>query len=246
MSRSTLFLVVLAVLVMLGFTLAEAQFSDRWSGSNISAEDFSELLKRVPTDIGDWHSTENQTSDESRVGAGAVGHFVSRSYRNSSTGEVVSVWIIVGHSRDICRHTPDVCFPSSGFRAVGKENLPYTIEVDENHKADFWSNAFIKEDSATGRHLVRVFWSWYKPNDEDKIAWEAPLRQRFHFGNTPALYKMYFSSEQSDMSETVDKSVCVRFAKEFIPAVDRALSGEMPEQGDAETESEDMPKTDAA
>ena len=47
---------------------------------------------------------------------------------------------------------------------------------------------------------------------------------RWHFGNTRALYKMYFTSSMRDPKETAEQSACVRFAREFLPEVNKALS----------------------
>jgi hypothetical protein len=72
-----------------------------------------------------------------------------------------------------------------------------------------------------------VFWSWFNAESEDnqgKVVWEAPENARWHFGNTRALYKMYFTSEMKDSSETADESACLRFAREFMPIVNDALA----------------------
>jgi hypothetical protein len=156
--------------------------------------------------------------------AGAVGA-VSRNYRNARTGERVDLWLIIGHSRDVAFHTPDVCYPSSGFEARGKENAVFPLVMPGRPDTPMWTNTFFKED-VSGRQLLRVFWTWYNPEQadhEDKVIWEAPKNARWHFGNTRALYKMYFTSEARDMQETADQSVCVRFAKDFLPQVDKAL-----------------------
>jgi hypothetical protein len=54
--------------------------------------------------------------------------------------------------------------------------------------------------------------------------WEAPPNARWYFGNTRALYKMYFTSQMKDPLETADESACLRFAKDFLPVVNDALA----------------------
>jgi hypothetical protein len=85
------------------------------------------------------------------------------------------------------------------------------------------TNTFVKEDY-TGRRLIRVFWSWYNPSAEGPVRWQAPKNARWHFGNTRALFKMYFTAEMRDPKETTEESPCSRFARDFLPIVDRALS----------------------
>jgi len=154
--------------------------------------------------------------------SGARG-YVSREYRNSVTGEKVVVWLIVGHSKDVVRHTPDVCYPSSGFKMRAPRNSRQTFSFEGQPPADFYTNTFIKEDSL-GRELVRVFWSWYKPSDDATVMWKAPGSVRWEFGNARSLYKLYFSSPMQDIKETTDDSPCLKFAEEFLPVVAKALS----------------------
>jgi hypothetical protein len=219
--------IVLGVLVIVGLTIPQIVMSDRFASTNVSAAQRAELLKKVPKKIGDWHGEDMAVDPNVRKTAGAVGA-VSREYRNIRTNEKVNLWLIVGHARAIAisSHTPNVCYPASGFEQRAPDNSLYPMEFPGVPRAPFWTNTFFKEDF-TGRRLVRVFWSWYNPQSEDnkgKVAWEAPENSRRQFGNTRALYKMYFSSEMRDLSETAEKSACLRFAREFMPIVNEALA----------------------
>ncbi len=82
--------------------------------------------------------------------------------------------------------------------------------------------------------MIRVFWSWYKPNEEGTVEWKAPKIVRWEFGNAPSLFKLYFTSNMHDYRETTEESLCMKFAKEFLPVVDKALST-------VQLESEDAP-----
>jgi hypothetical protein len=213
--------IVLGIVLIVGLTLVEAVMSDRLQGSNFTAEKFAEVLKQVPMKIGDWSGTDEKVEDVVRQTAGAVG-YVSRNYRNTKTGEEVKLWLIVGHARDICRHTPNVCYASSGFKVRAENNSLQSIDVAGLPPAEFWTNTFLKEDSM-GRQLMRVFWAWYSPEEDGVVRWQAPKNPRWAFGNARALFKMYFIDEMRDPNETTDRSPCLRFAQEFLPVVDKAL-----------------------
>lgn len=216
---------ILGALLIVGLTIPQVMMTDRLSGTNVTAQQRAELLKLVPKDFGDWHGEDKPVDEIVRKTAGAIG-YISRDYRNARTGERVDLWLIVGHSRDVSFHTPDVCYPASGMTARGKENALYPLVVQGLPDTPMWTNTFFKED-ITGRRLVRVFWAWYNPKaseEEGAIAWEAPSNARWHFGNARALYKMYFTSEMRDPQETAEQSACVRFAREFLPEVDKALA----------------------
>lgn len=215
--------IALGVLVIVGLTIPQIKMSDRFSGSNISAEQGRELLKQVPMDIGDWKGEDLPIDDQVRKTAGAIGA-VSRSYRNARTGDDVKLWLIVGHARDISAHTPDICFPSSGMTPKAAENSLHPFVFPGQAEAPFWTNTFIKEDAISGRQLIRVFWAWFNPKPEGGVTWEAPSNPRWSFGNTRALYKMYFTSVMRDPAETTEQSACVQFAREFMPVVNEVLS----------------------
>ena len=230
--------IILGVVALIGFTVAEARISGRFQGSNMTEEQFAALLKNVPLDIGEWHGTDLPVEEQVKMTAGARG-YVSRSYKNAITGEVVTIWLIVGHAKDVVRHTPDVCYPSSGFTTRAPENSLQSFVFDGKSMGNFYTNTFIKEDS-TGRQLVRVFWSWYKPSDDGTVEWLAPKIVRWQFGNAPSLYKLYFTSNMRDLRETTEESMCMKFAKEFLPVVDKALSSALPVTA-TETPAADAP-----
>jgi hypothetical protein len=217
--------IVLGVLVIVGLTIPQIVMSDRFASTNVSAAQRAELLHKVPKKIGDWIGEDLPVDPTVRQTAGAIGA-ISREYRNSRTNERVNLWLIVGHARAISSHTPNTCYPASGFEQRARENSLYPMEFPGVPRAPFWTNTFFKED-IKGRRLVRVFWSWHNPptdtQNEGKVVWEAPENSRWHFGNTRALYKMYFTSEMRDTSETAEQSACLRFAREFMPIVNEAL-----------------------
>jgi hypothetical protein len=228
---------VVGELLIVSLTIVQGIMSDRLAGSNVSAEQRAELLKLVPKSFGDWHGDDKPVDPDVKEVAGSVGAAVSRNYRNARTGERVDLWLIVGHARDISAHTPDVCYPGSGFVARAKENGRYPLVVGGN-ETWFLTNAFYKED-VTGRQLLRVFWTWFNPEakeNQGEVVWEAPEKARLYFGNTRALFKMYFTSEMRDTMETAEQSACIHFARDFLPEVEKALTAyDKPEGIDTST-----------
>jgi hypothetical protein len=217
---------ILGVLVIVGLTIPQIVMTDRFAESNVIAEEQAKLLANVPMKFGDWVGEDLQVTSVVRQVAGAVGA-LSRVYRNKRTGDEVNLWLIVGHARPICGHTPNICYPSSGFIQRASENSLHPFTFPGQPEAPFWTNTFTKED-LTGRQFVRVFWAWYNPLDEDaqhgKVRWQAVKNPRWQFGNTRALFKMYFTNQMRDPRETTEDSPCSRFARDFLPVVGQALS----------------------
>src|SRR5262249_52111241 len=162
--------IIICVLAILGLTYAESRISGRFEGSDLTEDQFIAMLKNVPNDIGDWHGDDLSVDEQVRKTAGARG-YVNRLYRNSATGDEVRVCLIVGHSKDIMRHPPNICYPAQGFKARADVDSHFSFDVTP--PAEFFTNTFVKED-VTGRSVERVFWSWYKPTADGSIHWEAP------------------------------------------------------------------------
>jgi hypothetical protein len=238
--------IVLGVLLIVGLTIPQIRMTDRFSGENITVEQQAELLKLVPTKFGNWRGEEMDVDEQVRERAGAVGA-VSRVYRNIRTRDVVNLWLIVGHGRPVSRHTPNVCYRTSGFEARAEEDSLYPMTFGDEEQAQFWTNTFFKEDFS-GRQLIRVFWSWYNTESDEhpgEVVWEAPTNPRWYFGNTRALYKMYFTSEMRDPMETAEQSPCLQFAREFLPEVNKALSSVNLGDGLAEEPADEQSATPA-
>jgi hypothetical protein len=218
--------IVVGVVTIVVLTVVQSVMSDRFSDTNVTAEQRKLLLDKVPKEFGDWVGEDQEVTEDVRETAGAVG-CVNRVYRNTRSGEQVRLWLIVGHAKDIIRHTPNICYRASGFTMRSENSALYPF-VDaypgQTQPAEFFTNTFVKEDGFSGRELVRVFWSWYKPSPDGSVVWQAKDSPRMAFGNTRALFKMYFTSVMRDPGETTEDSPCVRFGREFLPEVEKALT----------------------
>jgi Protein of unknown function (DUF3485) len=210
--------VAVTVVIIAALTAWEGVYSDRFRGSSVTAEEFGKRFQNLPMTIGNWEGEDHPVDEKTLDVAGAVNH-VSRVYRNPETGEQVDVWLVVGHSRDICRHTPDVCYLAQGFSRDGNIQK-HRVEVEGEEPATFYTARFRREDLAGVP--TRVFWSW-NGNEPELENWEAPDNQRYHYGNNTALYKMYFTARMGDRDELASDNVAARFAEVMLPVVNRAL-----------------------
>ncbi|MCH7751298.1 MAG: exosortase-associated EpsI family protein [Planctomycetes bacterium] len=215
---------VLAVVLIAVVTVVEGVYlKDRWGTPGVEAAELGQRFAQVPKKIGDWTGIDMPVSRDVKERSGAV-HFVNRRYTQEGTDRSVDLWLIIGHSRDIIRHTPDICYASSGFRQQGSQ-LRYTVNYNGDKEARFFTSKFIKEDSLV-RQMQRVFWAWNHP---DIQKWDAPDKARFHYGmSTRTLYKMYFTSRLTTDEDTLDDSPAAEFANLVLPVIDAALFSEQP------------------
>jgi hypothetical protein len=209
--------VAVTVALIASLTMWEAKYSDRWNDSSVDAAEFGKRFAQVPMEIDAWIGEDNEVGDETLDVAGAVNH-ISRTYVNAETEERVDLWLVVGHSRDIGRHTPDVCYPSQGFAQDG-DVIRQKLEPANDPPAEFFTARFRSEGA--GGMSQRVFWAWNENVEGSR--WEAPANVRTRFGNNTALYKMYFTASMPDKNQPVGENTAYRFAEMMLPIVNKAL-----------------------
>lgn len=197
-------------------------------GENTAAMQCAYLLEtRIPQEFGDWVGVDQQVDPQILDIAGADG-YISRAYTNQQTNQTVVIWFIVGHFREISRHTPDFCYKAAGFQQVERDQL-HRFEVDGLPVSTFRTAKFYAEPGGLPNYQ-RVFWGWWRPDPLDEaqsvsdveIQWSAPEEPRVDFGFCRALYKLYLTANSTE-EELPDESVCKEFASEFLPIVDQAL-----------------------
>ena len=223
MSRGVLPIALAIVLIIVVTVVEGVYLKDRWGIPGAEAAELGQRFSRVPKKIGNWVGIEMPVSEDVKERSGAV-NFVNRRYTQEGTDKSVDLWLIIGHARDIIRHTPNICYPSSGFQQRGSQ-LRHTMYYDDDKEARFFTSKFQKEDSLV-RQTQRVFWAWNHPDLEK---WDAPDKARFHYGMaTRALYKMYFTSGVSPDEKTLDDSPAADFAELVVPVIDAALFSDKP------------------
>ena len=205
------------------------------------------LLDKVPMEIegpnGTWVGQDVLVPEKVRNTAGAEG-YVNRIYVNDTTNHIVKVWLIVGHYRDIVRHTPDICYKAQGAKQIDHDKsryqglaVPATAVVGEDgivvgDAHTFYTTKFGKPDELGSWDWVeRVYWAWWKPEpledgqtlDSAEISWVAPENPRLEFKYPRALYKLYFTVA-STPEGTPDHPVAAEFAELFVPIANEIIA----------------------
>ncbi|AWM41510.1 hypothetical protein [Gemmata obscuriglobus] len=123
-------------------------------------------------------------------------------------GAVAVVSFISGIPGSVATHTPDVCYPGSGYktlRAPRKETFEVNGVPAAVYVADFEKKTQTKVDR------VRVRWAWTTDG-----AWVAPDNPRWQFASqlrAPTIYKVYIASSlpESDADGAEDDPVVKGF-----------------------------------
>ncbi len=215
---------IVVLLVAAPLTIYQWTLLDWVWGANTPALQCAYLLEtEIPYEIGDWVGEDRPVDPQVLDVAGADG-YIDRVYTNTKTNQQVSIWFIVGHFRQVSRHTPNFCYKAAGFDQVEKATV-HAFEVPGLPTSKFRTAKFMAQNGSQ-QYYQRVFWAWWKPEplesgrstEDVNIAWSSPEDPRIDFGYCRALYKLYFTSATTK-EESPGESVCLEFASEFLPLV---------------------------
>jgi hypothetical protein len=164
--------------------LVHGAVTQRWSVFTPN-EELTARLHALEVRFEDWQPNEVPTEMPLNERSAAT----SRRYASAS-GRTAVVSFISGIPGSVATHTPDVCYPGSGYktlRGARKENfsLPDGRECTI-YVADFEKKTQTKFDR------VRVRWAWMSEG-----VWAAPDNPRWQFAGqlrAPTLYKVYIAT----------------------------------------------------
>lgn len=173
------FAAVLALVA--GGALVHGAVTLRWSAFETNVA-LTERLHALEVRADGWRSevvpTEMPTNERSTA--------TSRRYLGPD-GRAASVSLISGIPGSVATHTPDVCYPGSGYKTLRgpkKESLALPDgRTGEVYVADF------EKKTQTRVERVRVRWAWTTDG-----TWVAPDSPRWQFAKqlrAPTIYKVY-------------------------------------------------------
>ncbi len=138
-----------------------------------------------------------------------------RRYFSPSTGVTAVISIITGPPGAVSTHTPDVCYPGSGYKTVSGPTRE-TIDLPGGGTVRYYVADFEKK-TATSAERHRVRWGWAPSGG----TFDAPDQARFVFLRESELYKLYVvtalppseSSERIPDDPAVTAFVAAAFAQ---------------------------------
>jgi hypothetical protein len=179
----------------------------RWDAAS-AAGATTEVLDQIPMRLGDWEA------DTLELNAREAKHYsgvVYRRYTNTQTGVSVAVVLVSGRPGPVCIHSPDYCYPASGFTPTTW--TPFEVNFDKTLVPAQFKTALLTRTHAGGQTHVRVLWSWYANG-----AWSVPDDPRWKFAHHPSLYKIHIVRETSTSNETLDNDPCLDLVRQLLVA----------------------------
>jgi hypothetical protein len=195
----------LCVLVVVGAAVVHGASTHRWSMLNPSPAR-AEAMHAHTIAHGDYTSVD--VPSEMPVWERSI--VTCRNYTSPSGLPPIAVSMTSGPAGAVSTHTPDVCYPGSGYKTV-KAPRKETIELADGTKATYLVADFERRTSSSYVRQ-RVRWAW-----STGAAWDAPANPRFAYLQQTELFKLYIvtahATELSDRPDNDSPAV-----KEFVTA----------------------------
>jgi hypothetical protein len=140
----------------------------------------------------DWQPTEVPTDMPVNERSTAT----SRRYDSASAKRTAVVSLISGIPGSVATHTPDVCYPGSGYRTLRGPRRENITAPDGSPTTGTAYVADFEKRTQTKFDRVRVRWAWTTDG-----TWVAPDNPRWQFAGqlrAPTLYKVYIATPLPD------------------------------------------------
>jgi hypothetical protein len=182
-------LVALGALIVAG-AIVNGAATQRWSTFETDRQKTADL-HAFEVHFQDWRAEEVPTDMPTNERSTAT----SKRYASPSTGRSAVVTFISGIPGSVSAHTPDICYPGSGYKTL-RSPRKESAEMAGGKSAEMYVADFEKK-TATRHDRARVRWTWASAG-----GWIAPDYPRWQFAtqlmNVPVLYKVYLVTSLPD------------------------------------------------
>lgn len=158
-------------------------------------------LKDISTVLGGWRMVDGaEATLDPKIAriAGSTDHFV-RVYQNVATGEKATVLVLYGPALLVFAHTPEVCYPSVGYKPMVKTN-DVTLPGSEGATGPLFRHALYGRSQGGAVQMSDVFHSFRNGG-----IWSPEMGSRWkQFRYNPGMFKIQVERTVQD-SETRDE-----------------------------------------
>ena len=206
---------LLMLAVSLGFRLAQ----DRRLGlAARPAEAAPFPLKSLPYTLGDWKASvgvEEKLDDQIARLAGTTDYLI-RTYADEMTGVSLTVLIIFGPAEAVYGHTPQVCYPSTGYSQAEAVAVRAVPPLARFQSAVFTRDAGGSVERQEVHHAFRHDGAW------------SPEANRRRFSKAPDLFKVQVARRIAAGERRDRDNPSEQFLALLVAEIDRRLAAVPP------------------
>lgn len=159
-------------------------------------------MEDIPMVLGPWKGEDAKLDSEIARVTGASG-MASRVYVDQRTGVKLSVIVLYGPATKVYIHSPEVCYPGTGFRqaegpiiqqiSAGKRKIPFASLLYEKGFG-----------SVLDRH--QVYYSWYYGGQ-----WSPAMLKQKQVDRLPGMFKVHIDRLAGAREQIETDDPCVDF-----------------------------------
>jgi EpsI family protein len=139
-------------------------------------------LKDIPETLGDWEGVTSKIDPHIARATGSTDS-VFRTYQHRRTGQRIDLILLFGPSTEMYIHTPENCYPASGFTQVAGPNL-HNLPVGKA-QIPFHSLIYAKGEGSTVER-EEVYYTWHYSG-----RWTPDLVTAKGFERIPGMFKVH-------------------------------------------------------
>lgn len=224
-SRLTLAWGIAASLLLFGSGVLRTIQSTRHQEEKSSTALSPFPLKDLPKTVGSWkvEGTEGKLDDMTTRITGSTDYVIWK-YKDDRTGTIISALILYGPAEPVVPHTPQVCYPSTGYHDVSGV-VDHEIKLDNGQMASFRSNVFAKSG---GRDVIRSI--VYHSFRLDGL-WSPGIAYLRFPRKNPGIFKVQiqrrFVEGEGNGKNKGDEPI-EQFLKLFLPLLERQIANAQP------------------
>lgn len=176
-------------------------------------------LEEIPRELDAWKyvdGSETHLDQPTTRITGSTDHVI-RNYYDEMTGTALSVLVLYGPAEPVLPHSPQICYPASGFRSL-VDPVDRTIRIDDQLSAVFRAAVFVKPG---GRLIVRQ--SVYHSYRLDGV-WSPSVSDRSLPRRRAGLFKVQIQRRVLDGERTDGDEPIESFLRHLVPKLESMIA----------------------
>lgn len=175
-------------------------------------------LKDLPKTLGDWtlmEGGERQLDPITLRVAGSSDHIL-RIYKDEQTGVTLTALVLYGRSDLVYGHTPDICYPSSGFNLV-EPFEDHAIRFAEVGAPAMFRSALYSKSSGGSGGREEVYYAF---RHDGRWLPDAAGQHKM-FRRSPFMYKVQVQRRVGENERRDENNPTEQFIKALLPEIER-------------------------
>ncbi|MGL6196826.1 MAG: exosortase-associated EpsI family protein [Thermoguttaceae bacterium] len=215
-------MLIIGVIIVLAISIPSTILAElnwgHWGTFTKKMQLAGDSLSEIPRELENWEALEDDEKlDQASVEMLELSNYIVRRYVNKSTGEKVSMIMMVGPTGRIAVHTPVVCFGGRNYEIDPAGPVPVTFNIAGTDEKNVMRKAVFRNKAIEGGSKIFYYslgvggpWLDIKPSS------------RSDYRNHRFMYKLQLEAFTRD-DNTGENDLIARFLREFLPAIDGKL-----------------------